>query len=407
MRDQSGALSVTCGQIQSRPSVRMLIQENYGLLLLALLVFLLNQGLEYVLLRHAGADYRVLCGWDCGWYTGVVESGYDLQPHAHPHGDAANWAFFPAFPLAAEAIGAVANVSAGAALLMTAKLFFLFSIFAFVKFAQVWAPGVPAWLAAAVVGFQPYAIYGNVGYTESMFLLFTCLAFLALGKGRFVAAGLFGAVLSAVRPVGVLFVVPLLIAGLRRLPTSDLDERGRILLGAMLVPVGLSMFMIFLYQHTGDALAFSHVQIAWDRIPASPVEHLWQGLWGGDPMPQLWAVMSLVALAMVAVLFFKREYELASFSLVATLVPLSTGLLAMPRYLWWQAPLLLLIAQLLNVHFASLRWHGRNGDWSRHEQHGTEAHGVELRVWMLLLPLSLWGSVVMTMAWINGEWFVV
>ncbi len=390
MKDQHVTLSLSYTQTQRRPLGGLLAREDVRLFLLAVLVFLLNQGLEHVLLRHAGADYRALCGWDCGWYAGVVDRGYDLQPHAHPRGDAANWAFFPAFPLAADAIGAVANLSSATALVVTAKAFFLLSIFAFVKFTQVWAPSVPSWLAAAVVGFQPYALYGNVGYTESMFLLFSCLAFHALGKQRFVAAGMFGAVLSAIRPVGVFFMLPLLVAGIRRLPGADPDERGRILLGAMLVPVGLSMFMLFLYQHTGDALAFSHIQIAWDRIPTNPVDHLWQGLWGVEPMPRLWAVMSLVALSMVAVLFFMGQYELAAFSLMATLVPLCTGLLAMPRYVWWQAPLLLLVAQLLNVRVNT--WRSR---------------GFEGRLWMVLLPLSLWGWITMTMAWLNGEWFVV
>lgn len=393
MRDQNGSVSIAFGELSSRHSAGLLVRENGRLLLLAFLVFLLNQGLEYSLLRYAGADFRVLCGWDCGWYAGIVERGYDLQPHAHPRGDAANWAFFPAYPLTASAVAAITDSSAAAALVITAKMFFLLAIFAFIKFAQVWAPAVPSWLAAAVVGFQPYSLYGNVGYTESMFLLFSCLGLHAIGRQRFVAAGLFGAVLSAVRPVGVFLAVPLLIAGLRRFPDAGPNERLRILLGVMLVPVGLSLFMIHLHRLMGDALAFTHVQIAWDRVPSNPLGHLLVGLRGVEPLPRLWALMSLVALLMVAVLFFKRQYELASFSLIATLVPLSTGLLAMPRYLWWQAPLLLMMAQLLNLRLTA---------WPR-----GEIAGSELRMWLILLPLSLWGCITMLQAWINGEWFVV
>lgn len=393
MRDQNGSVSIAFGQANSGTVAGLLVRENARLFLLALLVFLLNQGLEFSLLRSAGADYRVLCGWDCGWYAGVVERGYDLQPHAHPRGDAANWAFFPALPMTAAAVARIVDITAPQALLVTSKIFFLLAIFAFVKFAQVWAPTVPSWLAAAVVGFQPYALYGNVGYTESMFLLFTCLGLHAIGRKQFVAAGSYGAVLSAVRPVGVFLAVPLLMAGLRRFPDAPPDERLRILLGVMLVPVGLSLFMIHLHRVTGDALAFTHVQIAWDRVPSNPLGHLLAGLRGVEPLPRLWALMSLVALLMVAVLFFKRQYELASFSLIATLIPLSTGLLAMPRYLWWQAPLLLMMAQLLNLRLTA---------WPR-----GEIAGSELRMWLVLLPLSLWGCITMLQAWINGEWFVV
>lgn len=388
MRDQKGLVSIEFDQLGSRPVVGPLLRDNGRLFALALLVFLLNQGLEYSLLRDAGADYRALCGWDCGWYAGVAERGYDLQPHAHPRGDAANWAFFPAFPMTAAAVAAISDISIPMALVVTAKIFFLLAIFAFVKFAQVWAPAVPSWLAAAVVALQPYALYGNVGYTESMFLLFSCVGLLALGRQRFVVAGGSGAVLSAVRPVGVFLVVPLLIAGLRRFPHAEPQERLRVLLGAMLVPVGLSLFMIHLHRVTGDALAFSHVQIAWDRVPSNPLGHLLAGLRGAEPLPRLWAFMSLVALLMVAVLFFRREYELAAFSLLATLVPLSTGLLAMPRYLWWQAPLLLLMTQFLSLRVPVGRWGN-------------------VYVWMIMLPLSVWGFTTMMQAWINGEWFVV
>jgi len=391
MRDQKGFLSIEFDHLDRRPVFGERVRANGRLFVLALLVFLLNQALEYSLLRSAEADYRVLCGWDCGWYAGVAERGYDLQPHAHPRGDAANWAFFPAFPLTAAAVAAIADISTPMALVVTAKIFFLLAIFAFVKFAQVWAPAVPSWLAAAVVGLHPYALYGNVGYTESMFLLFSCLGLYALGRQQFVAAGAGGAVLSAVRPVGVFIVIPLLIAGLRRFPEAHPQERLRILLGAMLVPLGLSLFMIHLHRVTGDALAFSHVQIAWDRVPGNPLGHLLAGLRGVEPLPRLWAFMSLVALLMVAALFFRRQYELASFSLIATLVPLSTGLLAMPRYLWWQAPLLLLMAQWLSLRLIS---------WP------TRPH-IEVKVWMIALPLSVWGCITMVQAWINGEWFVV
>lgn len=47
---------------------------------------------------------NLLCSWDCDWYLGIVKVGYQLQPEGHDAGDAANWAFFPLFPLLTRAL---------------------------------------------------------------------------------------------------------------------------------------------------------------------------------------------------------------------------------------------------------------------------------------------------------------
>ena len=57
--------------------------------------------------------------------------------------------------------------------------------------------------AALTIGLSPYAIYGNVGYTEPMFLMLTCACFVALHAEKHVWAGCAGALLGAVRFAGM------------------------------------------------------------------------------------------------------------------------------------------------------------------------------------------------------------
>ena len=54
---------------------------------------------EWVLGQSLGL--RSLCRWDCFWYGSILLYGYDAVPSRPPAGDAANWAFYPLFPLLA------------------------------------------------------------------------------------------------------------------------------------------------------------------------------------------------------------------------------------------------------------------------------------------------------------------
>lgn len=365
---------------------------------IALLVFALNQVIEFVHLQAYDKSYAALCDWDCPWYASIVDSGYDQQPHAHERGDAANWAFFPAFTIAARAVAVLMQWPSRTALILTSKLFFLFSIIAFIRFVQVYDSRVPAWLAGLVVGTHPYALYGNVGYTEPMYLFFTCLCLIAARRQRFLAAGLAGGILSAVRPTGVFILFVVLAEALRHVRVTGAAERLYRALGVLLVPFGLALFMVFLHHLMGDALAFSHVQIAWNRIPENPLVHLYQGLIATDSLRQLWALMALAALGMSAWLLWRREPGLAVFTLCSVLVPLSTGLAALPRYLWWQAPLLLVVVQALS-------------GISRYLERPRQWQGRALRLTSLVpllgLPMSLWGLSLMYRAWMLREGYVV
>ena len=48
-----------------------------------------------------------LCQWDCGWYLGIVQHGYDAAPHLVDGWWQANWAFFPLYPLLVRGLDAL------------------------------------------------------------------------------------------------------------------------------------------------------------------------------------------------------------------------------------------------------------------------------------------------------------
>lgn len=153
----------------------------------------------------------------------------------------------------------------------------------------------------------------------------------------------------------------------RRLPDASH------VLGVVLAPLGLTLFSIFEHTYVGDGLAFINIQRAWHPAETAPVAGFFAGL--GDGARTLVALPSLIsseaplgvlrelgahrayyaATAIVALgtaVFHVRtgDYDLLVFTLGATLAPLTVSLSSMPRYVWWQAPFLLLVASAVSGH---------------------------------------------------------
>ena len=120
----------------------------------------------------------------------------------------------------------------------------------------------------------------------------------------------------------------------------------------MVIPVGILLFVAHLWQRTGDPLAFSSIQSAWGRELGNPISYMIDGL-GHSHQQRMWVLASVIALGTCIFLWRKGFKEMAVFSLLATAVPLTTGLTSMARFLSWQAPLLFALALLCS---RSQRW---------------------------------------------------
>lgn len=278
------------------------------------------------------------CRWDCEWYASISGGGYHAEPRLHDTGDAANWAFFPLFPLLGKLLAETFGIPARDALPLTSKLFLWLSILVFMIVARRWHGRQAVLLAGALVAFNPYVVYAHAGYTESLYFCLTALAFLALWSRRWLAVGLATALLSATRPVGLMMSLALLVAMLRdRMLSRGHAAQATALLALALAPLGLAVFMVYLYWHTGDALAFMHIQIAWGRSMQFPLIVLIAGFLEVE-WDIYYAICALAGLAMAVWLLRKGHIEVALFLAVAILIPLATGLASMPRFLFWQFP---------------------------------------------------------------------
>lgn len=345
-------------------------------LIASFLIFISSQIFELLLIKLSGAQFSFLCSWDCTWYKEISMNGYDLSPFRHEKQDAANWAFFPLLPLLVYLFNSITSISQTFAILIISKLFLFISIYLFIQFCRRYNPKLPTILCGAAVAFNPYSFYGNAGYNEPIFLTLTCAFFILLKDKKYLYAGLIGGTLTATRFVGISAVISYLISCKKSFIKSTKNQRLSIILGLLTIPLGLCIFVLFLYFKTGDGLAFVHVQKAWGHTLMNPIAHL-VGTFQGSRFQQYLGLITLLGLIGSIWMLFKGRPELFFYLLLCIILPLSTGLTSMPRYLFWQAPFLLFMTEILNFR----------------------------KLWILAFPPMIAGLTFMYLAWLRGDIF--
>jgi hypothetical protein len=237
-----------------------------------------------------GSAEAGLCNWDCEWYRGIIQHGYDIEP-APRWEDQASWAFFPLFPMLGRAVMLVTALDPFWSGTSVAVLCFVaFALLSFRYRALTRPEGNPVTWAVLLLVY-PFGFYFLLPYTESLYLLLTLAVLWCTRRGAMDGAGLATGLLTATRPTGVVAIPYLAVQLLWRAralfrpgsaPRARLALLGEVLFPLALMPLGIVVYMIFLYWLTGDALAFSHVLVAWNRRLGDPLRNFYWGLAAND-----------------------------------------------------------------------------------------------------------------------------
>lgn len=305
-----------------------------------------------------------MCRWDCAWYVKLSQTGYDPFP-VPTMINAGNWAFFPLYPILVAIVRTLTGLQTIVA--ATGLSIVLCIVSARVAWPLLGKDLRAYTLFSAFLLAGPFSIWFTTFYTEVLFLLLSLCVFAALQKKRFLLAGIFAALLSATRIVGVFIVFAILIeiwqshraaGGSWRDFVPAVLKQPAHLLALFIAPLGLFAYMAYLHFQIGDALAFSHVQRAWSRPTGNPVVFVWNALtsfpkqgWLPTP-PQQLAVAVLVGSALSIVLLVKKRYGMAVYALICLTLPLFAGMASVLRFTAALAPMPLMLTELL----ASRRW---------------------------------------------------
>ena len=287
--------------------------------------------------------------WDAEHYIGIATNGYaGTEP-----------AFFPLYPLLIHIVGAAIGNALIAGLIISNAASF-FALLYLYKLVEHEYNRQVAHRAIFYVSIFPTAIFFSAVYTESLFLFLTVASFYYIRERRWLLAGGVGCLAALTRGEGVLLAVPLLIEAAQalRVQRTDwwkwpIDTVLKPLAGLALVPVGLGIYMAYLWVLRGDPLYFSNVQAHWGRVLAPPwvsVIHSFRLIFDHQP-PQTIANQSLeitFTFLMLGVLiagYRRLRASYVAYMALSILIPMSTSsLMSMPRFALVLFPMFTLLA---------------------------------------------------------------
>jgi hypothetical protein len=222
--------------------------------------------------------------WDMAWYFGIATEGYRVLSH-NPN-DQQNIVFFPAFPMIVRVVGRLLGgavlsfVAAGTVVALAAFFWALTYLFRFAR--DLLDDDEPARYAVWFLAAYPFALFFSAMYTESLYLLGALGAFYHFRRRELWAAGAWGLLVGLTRPNGCFLSIPLALVAvapwlpswLAGGPVTNVErapERRSVgalvpaLASAAMPGVGVLLYSAFIWNLTGNPLAWAAGHAAWGR----------------------------------------------------------------------------------------------------------------------------------------------
>lgn len=276
--------------------------------------------------------------WDTGWYVGIASGGY-FRPSTPPSYERLK--FFPAYPLILRLVAATLDPGrspvfwAWTGVILSSGLFCL-ALFAVSDLAVALCGNAVASRTVWIVATYPFGIFFGLPYTESLFLLATASATVALLHDRWSQVAFWGTVSGLTRPSGFLLTALLLPLVANR-PIID----RRLLLASITPVVGTGLFTIYLAALTGDPLAWVRGQPG-GSSPVNPLAAV------GTPYDLFNIAAGLFASVLMVLTFRRFGAPYASFMALSMAMALfGIGFNCMGRYTSTLFPMFVLLACVL------------------------------------------------------------
>jgi len=303
---------------------------------LANVAFPLDQREPFTMFGRTSPFWDPFTRFDSGWYFGVARNGYVYVENGR-----SNLAYFPVYPLLMRYVGRLFGPSASNVYLggiIVSWTAFVLAMIVLYDLAKLDLPARRAERAVLLTAIFPFAFFFGVVYTESVFLLFTLLAFYGFRTRRWLWGGLAGAIATATRVNGV-FILPALAWIAWRTAKPEARDRMLAFAGVVLAASGIGLYSLYVYSLSGNPLEWAASIQRWGYHPGgSPllgpfrlvralVSHPYAFL-AGERMALYDTLNGMTALAFAATVpFVWRRFGAAyGFLLVANLwLPLSSG----------------------------------------------------------------------------------
>ncbi|HEY9084455.1 MAG TPA: mannosyltransferase family protein [Candidatus Tyrphobacter sp.] len=280
--------------------------------------------------------------WDAVHYLTIATQGYSgVEP-----------AFFPLYPLLIRLFGSLVGNHLIAGILISNASFFFGLLFLY-KLLEHEYDRTVARRAIFYVSIFPTAVYFSAVYTESLFFMLTVASFYYMRAQRWWLAGIIGFFAALTRAEGLLLALPFAIEWFGRYRAEPL--RGvRDAAAGLLIPMGLGLYMAYLWVLRADPLYFSHAQTHWGRHPAMPwvsivnafakMTHSAAGQVVANQALELGFTALMIAVLLIGWRRLRPSYT--AYMALSVLVPLCTSsLMSMPRFALVLFPMFAILAR--------------------------------------------------------------
>jgi hypothetical protein len=289
-----------------------------------------------------------LLGSDAGWYQSIAAHGYGALPRPAIR-------FFPLLPLLDRWLGDVTTLTVGiASLVITNAAALLVGVGIYVLVRAEFGDTVLARRAVWLIMLAPPAFVFVMGYSEALLVLLSVAFFLAIRRGNWWWAALFGYLAGTARPIGCLLVVPAVIEVIRSWHTDHWRRWPAKLTAVVASVAGTVTYLGWVSATFGgffEPLKIQQQQAHHGALadPLSTISHaltsVAHGHHVGDALHVPWIG---VALVLIVVAFWRLPVSYGAFALCVVIVALSgSNLDSFERYALSAFPLVMAGATLI------------------------------------------------------------
>jgi Mannosyltransferase (PIG-V) len=206
---------------------------------------------------RASLFLQALGSWDGSWYLLIAGHGYFPPPAQFPIAPGSAFGFFPVWPLLLRGVSDLSGLTPIVVGVVLALVFGAAASVALWHLVCHLCDQSVADRAVVLWVFFPGAVVLSMVYSEGLAILLCAVSLLALLKHRWLVAGCAAGVATGVHPEALVLVACCLWAAVAAV-RSDRDWWA--LVAPVLSLAGVVAYFLYLWNATGDLLAWYHVE---------------------------------------------------------------------------------------------------------------------------------------------------
>lgn len=258
--------------------------------------------------------------WDSHWYRIIAETGYPTELPLDGDGRVQEnaWAFMPLFPFLVRGLMVFTGESFAVVSVCVSTVAFAGFILVADRLFRRFLGDAGSLAAVSVIAFAPVSPIFQVGYAESLGMLFLAVVLVGLAERRWWMAMTFIPLAALTRPVGA--PLALALAVLTMLAWKDRRDRNARIGLTVLAAISAAAWPVIAGVVTARPTAYLDTEFAWRRPYVGDEPHVWgTGWWHSAEwwFPGLgpWVIAGLV-LASVSLALLPATRRLGTVALV-------------------------------------------------------------------------------------------